>query len=104
MRWLKECMIIFASVLLIQAPLFADSRSATLKVSCTILPILEIVSTPLKANTPELQSQPSGVPLEMKARGFWVDVNSNLKDSYQISADYQKLPNGPVKLYSVTAL
>ena len=60
-------------------PALADSRTATVRVSCTILPMIEI-ATPAAS------------------------VNTNLGNKFTTSEATLQNQNGPMKVYSVTAL
>ncbi len=108
MRLVKGMLIGLLSLLSLQSPLHADTRSATIHVSCTILPILEISSAKaIGADSPSSTSKLPEAPsasLEMNSNGLWVDVRTNLGEDYQITEAYQKTPAGNSKLYSATAL
>ena len=80
---LIKFLIFLAFTASMATPVFAESRSATVRISCTILPMLE-VSAPKLAD-----------PI----------VGTNLgKTSYQVSQTLVQRPEGLLKLYSVTAL
>jgi len=70
----------FSFSLLADTPLFAGSRSATVRVSCTILPMIEISS----AKTPS--------------------IKTNLGSDYGVTESIRKAGNDKIKLYSITAL
>ena len=74
----------FSFSLLADTPLFAGSRSATVRVSCTILPMIEI---------PEITSD-----------GSAVSVKTNLGRNYALTESFRKTGNDKVKLYSLTVL
>ena len=85
---LKTCTLIailfgVAFSLLTDTLLFADTRSATARVSCTILPIIEISST-------KTLVEPA--------------VKTNLRGNYNLTESVRKIGNDKVKLYSLTAL
>ncbi len=70
--------------LLADTLVFADTRSATARVSCTILPMIEI---------PEITSD-----------GSAVSVKTNLGRNYALTESFRKTGNEKVKLYSITVL
>ena len=69
--------------LLADTLLFADTRSATVRVSCTILPIIEISSAKTLA-------EPA--------------VKTNLGKKYALTESIRKAGNDKIKLYSMTAI
>ncbi len=69
--------------LLADTLLFADTRSATVRVSCTILPVIEISSAKTLA-------EPA--------------VKTNLGSNYALTESIRKAGNDKIKLYSITAL
>jgi hypothetical protein len=73
---------------------WADSKSATIRVSCTIDPMIEIAS--------EKASDPTGLAINLN--GSTVKVRTNLGKNYQTSVTSKKTADGFSKLYSVTAL
>ena len=87
---------------------FADSRSATVRVSCTILPMIEVstlaassqimtpfVSAPIATHRNELG---------LASDGSLISVKTNLGKNYQMVQSFQKTAEGNIRLYSVTAL
>ncbi len=72
--------------LLADTLLFADTRSASVRVSCTILPIIEISSARILA-------EPVRKELEIRS-------NKN----YHLTESIRKAGSDKIKLYSVTAL
>lgn len=70
-------------LLLADTLLFADTRSATVRVSCTILPVIEITSAKTLA-------EPA--------------VKTNLGINYALTESIRKAGNHKIKLYSITAL
>lgn len=61
---------------------WADAKSATIRVSCTVKPMIEM-------SAPSFQS---------------VAARSNLEKKFQMTEDLRQTPNGPTRLYSLTAL
>lgn len=74
------------------SPAFANSRSATVRVSCTILPILELSSVAPQNS------------LTMTSQAEQIRVNTNLKNLYRVNEKTLKKSGNNVTLYSVTAL
>ena len=105
---LTTLLIVLGLTTLVASPVFADSRSATVRVSCTILPMLEI-STP-KTTDQALTSWASTAKttdkdgLELKTSDRFVSVGTNLGNAYDVAEAFFNRPEGRMKLYSVTAL
>ena len=101
-------LIVLGLTTFVTPPVFADSRSATVRVSCTILPMLEI-SVPKPADH-ALASWDSAANttdragLELKTSGGFVSVGTNLGKAYDVAEAFFNRPEGRMKLYSVTAL
>lgn len=87
---------------LLDSPLWAESRSAMVRVSCTILPMLEL-STPLFGPTASDASPRSELGLSSDG-GAWVSVKTNLGSNYRMTENFRKTSQGVLKIYSVTAL
>ena len=93
-------------VLLVQwtmgSPLWADSRSQSVRVSCTILPTLEI-SVPIAHQADPVR--PSSAPFEMSsdARNP-VQIRSNLGPLFTLSECRSQRLGSTCRLFSVTAL
>ena len=86
---------------------FAESRSATVRVSCTILPMLEISMPKTASQTTSPWALPKASlrdELELKTNGSLVNVGTNLGKDYCVSEILLNKPEGRLKLYSVTAL
>jgi hypothetical protein len=82
----------------------ADTRSATVRVSCTILPMLEI-SSPKTVALPENTLSPSPRPeLGLSSAENGVQINTNLGNRYFLTENLENSPQGLLKLYSVTML
>ena len=102
-------LIISGLTMFVDSPVFADSRSATVRVSCTILPMLEI-SVPKTADQSSLTPWTStakttdNAGLELKTSGGFVSVGTNLGNAYDVTEAFLNRPEGGIKLYSVTAL
>lgn len=79
---------------------YADSRSATVRISCTIMPVLEI-TLPTAKNSAPIASRPE---IELQLTGPSVNVNTNLGKDYQLAENLTKTENALIRLYSVTAL
>ncbi|GEM_PF-2335224 len=100
-------LIVWALMASTVTPAFADSRSATFRVTCTILPVLEIST--LKTSDQNLIFEPpttrniNRTELELKTTGSMVSVETNLGQNYHLSEVLLKKLEGTVKLYSVTA-
>ena len=101
-------LIVLGLTAFVASPVFADSRSATVRVSCTILPMLEI-SMP-KTTDQALASWTSTAKtadragLELKTTAGFVSVGTNLGKAYDVTEAFLNRPEGRMKLYSITAL
>ena len=88
----------------------ADSRSATIRVSCTILPALQVSSSPASQNfgSPWLPTQSTAVAprseLTFAAQNNQIYVSSNLDGHYRVNQTLLRNDLTATKLYSVTAL
>ena len=90
------------------APLWAESKSATVQVSCTILPIIEITRAETPFQSP-VAAHPGPIPtprneLGIVSRDGLISVKTNLGKNYTMSETLEKTGKGLLKLYSVTAL
>lgn len=84
-----------------------SSRSATVMVSCTILPSLELSSKTPAKDHPSLYSVPAQSlrnELGIVSQNNQIHVNTNLGNQYRIIETVLKNNGQNVKLYSVTAL
>ena len=88
----------------VTVPAFADTRTATVRISCTILPILEIALPKTADQTLTLGASKTGSGIELKTIGNFVKVGTNLGKNYDISEVLLKRAEGPIRLCSVTAL
>ena len=90
-------LLIISSLALNATPCFAGSKTATIRISCTILPSLEL-STSAK--------QDLAIPTELAlmSNNSQVYVHSNLGNDYRMVESLFTNAGKPVKLYSVTAL
>lgn len=76
----------------LSSPVWADTRTATMRVSCTILPMIELSS-------PELPT------LGLTGQVSDVRVNTNMGKKFGMDVRSQKTTDGSLlKIYSVTAL
>ena len=81
-----------AFVLSLASPVWADTRTATMRVSCTILPMIEISS-------PELST------LGLTGQASDVRVNTNMGKKFGMDMQSRHASDGSlIKIYSVTAL
>ena len=91
---------------------FADSRSATVRVSCTILPMIQISTLTAQNQFSGLTAAPSAVEspvthrdeLGLASDGSLISIKTNLGSNYHMVQSFQKTAEGNIKLYSVTAL
>ena len=96
--------------LLLNSPVQAGSKSATIRVSCTILPALQLSSSPAPQGLagPSFSNRPAaGDPrseFAMAAQDSHVYVNTNLGNQYRVNETVMKNNQNSLKLYSVTAL
>ena len=108
----KNCFSVFLLLALLACSVnsWAESRTATIRVSCTILPALELStagsaqgavlsSDAFQASSPTPRSELAIASLDQQ-----VVVNTNLGDQYRLSEELVKNGNAGIKLYSVTAL
>ena len=79
---------------IMNSPLLAESRSATVRVSCTILPMIEV-------STPDLTPR---AELGIVSDNGLISVRTNLGKNYSLAEVSRKTSEGLLKLYSVTAL
>ena len=109
----KICLtVILVPVLawLLNTPVYAASKSATIRVSCTILPALQLSSSPAAQGLAgsSFPNQPAaGAPrseLAIAAQDSHVYVNTNLGNQYRVNETVIKNNQTSLKLYSVTAL
>ena len=84
------------------APALADSRTATVRVSCTILPMIEIAT--LTAQPSSAVSAVKSAEWEMNSNGTAVKVDTNFGNKFTTSEATLQNQNGLMKVYSVTAL
>lgn len=105
-RVLLSLMIIVCLGVLSAVPCSANSKSVTVRVSCTILPIMEISMQRASAAPANLNQLPERPLLTMASMGdsHQVDVRSNLGSRFTTTQSTLVRPDGPVRLYSVTAL
>ena len=88
----------------------AGSRSVTVQVSCTILPILEITTVPEVQDPVSGSGQASTNPLQTRdelaidSKNGQVRVHTNLGNRYSFDRQTIKINNREVNLYSLTAL
>ena len=96
-------------------PVFAGSRTASVRVSCTVLPMLEITLPSVKISSVTGQASPltmaptTAVPaqrpeIELKSDGPSVRINTNLDGGYQMTESLTRNTNSRIHLYSVTVL
>ena len=107
-------LIVLGLATLVASPVFAYSRSASVRVSCTILPVLEISIPTAKFAAidpgPQLTTavakpqNTSRTAIELKSSGSLVNVNTNLGKAYQLTESLAKNDNNRTHLYSVTAI
>lgn len=84
---------------------FAGSRSASVKISCTILPVLEMSTPTFNSSTRNnLASSGPKDKIELKLTDSMVSVNTNLGNNYQLTESLAKGESIPIHYYSVTAL
>ncbi len=77
--------VIFLSLVLalaLTAPGWADSKSVSVRVSCSVKPMIQM-------NAPSFRH---------------IKAETNLEKKYQMTEDIRQTSNGKVKLYSLTAL
>ena len=90
-------------VLGLSSSLWADTRTASVRVSCTIVPMIELSSSPQWFNT-ALQAKENN-SLGLSSKGQEVRVNTNLGKKYGMARSSAKAADGTlIKTYSVTAL
>lgn len=112
---MKKNVRIVAIALMLSAftlPAQAASRSATVRVSCTILPVME-VSTPAAlqalqnsafSQTPVFRA-PERTLLGLESNGAPVKINTNLgRGGYQVGETLRTADGHQTRLFSVTAL
>ena len=94
-------------------PCFAASKSATIQVSCTILPSIEMSSSPASqalvttafpGTTEPLVASMPRPELGITGQNNQIYVNTNLGKNYRVAETMLKNSGNSVKLYSVTAL
>ena len=80
---------------------YADSRSVAVRVSCTIMPLLEI-ALPVAQMPVSTEPRPR---IELRSEeSSLVSVNTNLGKDFQLAESVTKIDNALIRLYSVTAL
>jgi len=94
--------------LLADTLLFADTRSATVRVSCTIVPMIEMTApnTSFQSTTaavPEFRSTPR-TELGLVSQKGLVSVKTNLGKNYSMIETLEKSDQGLLRLYSITAI
>ncbi len=107
---IKKCalVLLMAICLVPSSTGWAQSRSATIRVSCTILPAIQLSSfssvQPIAGA--QSSSQPSATKnqLEMMTINNQIQVATNLGKQYSVSEQFLKTSQSNIKLYSVTAL
>ena len=102
---IQVAMAVMGSVLTIlfsSTPLFAESKSQAVRVSCTIVPILEIASPKRVQESFKTVERPN---LEMISNEkAAVQVRTNLQKNFHLTESLEKTPRGSIKIYSLTAL
>ena len=108
---MKNCLSAFLLVVLLAYPVngWTGSKTATIRVSCTILPALELSTAPFAqgATLSDKFQEPASAPrseLAIASLDRQVVVNTNLGDQYRLSEEWVKIGNTGIRLYSVTAL
>lgn len=104
----KTMVLVLIATLFATAPAWAESKSATVQVSCTILPIIEITRSMTPFQSP-VATHPGPIPtprneLVIVSQEGLVSVKTNLGKNYSMSETLEKTGKGLLKLYSVTAL
>lgn len=94
-------LIVLAAIASLTSSAYADSRTATVRVSCTIMPVLEVT---LPVIHTALTNMPARSEIELKSEGPSVNVNTNLGKDYQLAESFTRTENSLLHLYSVTAL
>jgi hypothetical protein len=103
------CLIGLGLFLLMCTPAFAASKSVTIRVSCTILPMMEL-SVPqtaaVRASGPAVTQPalPARPELWLSSADQGVIAKSNLSGNTRLNESFRQTPGGLVKLYSLTAL
>ena len=104
----KKCVwviAVFAGILGFCGPVWADGKSVTIRVSCTILPMIEMTTPQTAAIIPQASAQAPQrqlLGLEGSSKAV-VGINSNLSGRHCLSQAMRQGPEGLVKVYSVTA-
>ena len=111
---IKKCLLVFLIAVLAvpSAEVWAGSRSATIRVSCTILPALELSSAFPLQGIVKPSSDASGASssredrslLALASQNQEILVSTNLGDNYRLSRVLSKVGSNSVRLYSLTAL
>ena len=102
------CSLVLGLLFISAIPASAASKSATIKVSCTVLPLIQISSMPSPQSfSPETDAQPGQPPerqeLALTGLDSGIYVQTNLGNNYSMIETLLKEPT-PIKLYSITAL
>jgi hypothetical protein len=95
---LTTFLLALAFMACIISPVSADTRSATIKISFTILPMLEMASPAILATSPQSQG------IELRSDSLTPRVQSNQGANYQVIESLVAGPSSVIHLYSVTAL
>jgi hypothetical protein len=84
---------------------FAASKSVSMRVSCTILPMVELSTASGAANAASTASTlPQRPELGLVSDGALVSIRSNLGGNLRLNETMRRTADGMVRLYSVTAL
>lgn len=88
------------------SPAYAESVSV--RVSCTVLPVLEIGSPAHEASPDPAVDAAVSVPaperLGFSGRASLVHVRTNMGKAYRRQESSRETPQGPMKVFTVTAL
>lgn len=93
-----------AMLIALNPPVSAQSKSATIRVSCTILPVLEMTSKRVPTANVLGTLLPTRSDLEMTSQGLEVGASSNLGKNFLMTESLRQTETGAVKIYSLTAL
>ena len=110
-----KILFLTASILMLGSvygsPVWADTRTATIHVSCTIVPMIEMSSfssSAIPAAGHSSSEQTAAVPertlLGLTSAGAKVQVNTNLGKNFGVSESVRVANGSSTKIYSVTAL
>lgn len=114
-QFLIKFLVVLAVAGSLATPAFAGSRSASIRVSCTVLPMFEITLPSVKILSIAGQASPLTMApataasaqrpeIELKSDGPSISINTNLDGGYQMTESLAHNTNSHTHLYSVTVL